>query len=64
MWYEKTAKKVVVKDKLRKTLNEEKVANSKHNYDAVVSFIKQTTCFGFCTEPKRVFCLIKDTTAP
>jgi hypothetical protein len=26
-------------------------AKSKHNYDAVVSFIKQTTCFGPCTGP-------------
>jgi hypothetical protein len=26
-------------------------AESKHNYDAVVSIIKQTTCFGPCTGP-------------
>ena len=29
----------------------ERVPKSKHNYDVVVSFIKQTTCFGPCTAP-------------
>jgi hypothetical protein len=33
------------------SINNSGVAKSKHNYDAVVSFIKQTTCFGPCTGP-------------
>ena len=32
-----------------KNVNDE--TKSKHNYDAVVSFVKQMTCFGPCTEP-------------
>jgi hypothetical protein len=37
--------------KVLRGLNDERVAKSKCNYDAVVSFIKQTTCFGPCTGP-------------